>query len=320
MKRKNAGLLILAVSVMAIVSVFGCGGKDSKEEKSSDADFRIPDSLLTAIEGYHLTVDDYHPVNGGIMANKDIALHYPASHIAEFVSTKSFGYAFNAYRTIQARIGRPVSGQLVIIGAKDLAEYTFLTRKDWWYYGVMQGDTLYLEPLNIMLKRYDFVTGRSIAEIGMIQKMTQMALKRISGGRIPIWMREAAASFLADEKPVLQLQANEFRNELVGFNLSIEELENHLKVAEDKALTRVSFFISYMMVENLMKFSSFDDIVSFARILGEGKTLDEAADEIFGMSYGQLLEKIRLKDDFTNYIGELPANMNLKGDKRQHDR
>ena len=296
---------------------FGCGDR-SEEKKESEEDFRVPDSLLASIAGYNLTRDDYHPVNGGVMANRDIELHYPPSQISRYIAVKNFGFMHSAYNLVRTKIGRPSSGTIIIIGAKDMDEYQFLTRKEWWYYGEIQGDTLYFEPFDVMLKRYDVITKRTFAEICAVQKISQMALKNISKDRIPLWMREGAASILADERAILQMQAYEFKKELIGFNPPIDKLEHYLKIAEDKSVTRISFFIAYNMVKNLLESSSFEDLVSFASKLGEGKNLDDASESAFGMNYSELVEKVRLKDDFTNYLGELPEGMMVE-EKDKHD-
>ena len=146
-----------------------------------------------------------------------------------------------------------------------------------------------------------------------------MAFKKLSSDKMPLWMREGAASFLADEGPVLTMQSFEFKNELIGFDPTVEELNEHLGSAMFKAETRVSFYISFTMVSNLMEWSSFEDIVSFAAGLGEGKSLDEASESAFGMPYGGLVEKVRLKGVFTDYLGELPAEyLSDKKEKHHH--
>lgn len=292
------------IFLLAAILVNGCGG-DSKKE-SSKGDFRVPDSLLAPIEGYGITVDEYHPVKGGVIANKDIELHYPPSDIAKYISTNNFGYAYEAFQEVAKHIGRPADGQVVIIGSKDLAEFKYLTRKEWWYYGVNQGDTLYFMPFNVMMKRYDIFTRRSLSQIGLIQKLAQMALDRKSGGKIPVWLREGIASFVANEKSILQMQAIEFEVEMLGFNPSVEDLNGYLDKAEDRAFVRVSYFIAYTMLERLMESFTLREIVSFVGELGEGKSLDQASGEVFGMDYASMTEKIMLEDDFSIYLKEVP--------------
>ncbi|MCK4538839.1 MAG: hypothetical protein KAV42_08600 [Candidatus Krumholzibacteria bacterium] len=297
-------LMVMMIFLLAAGLVNGCGG-DSKKE-SSEEDFRVPDSLLAPMEGYGILVDEYHPVRGGVIANKDIALHYPPSNIAKFISTNNFGYAYEADQEVVKHIGRPADGQVVIIGAKDLAEYKYLTKKDWWHCGVIQGDTLYFMPFNIMMQRYDIFTRRSLAQIGLTQKLAQMALNRKSDGKIPTWLREGIASFVANEKPILQMQAIEFETEMLGFNPEVEELDRHLDMVEDRAFVRVSSYIAYTMFERLMESFTLKEILSFVGKLGEEKSLDQASGEVFGMDYVSMIEKIKLEDDFTVYLKDVP--------------
>ncbi len=298
--KTSSRFLVVSAFLLLALAASGCGGDSGS--KDSDKDFRVPDSLLAPLEGFGITIDEYHPVKGGVIANKDIAVHYPSSGIAEYIATNTFTHAFNGYRAVVKAIGRPAEGQIVVIGAKDMDEYKYLTRKDWWYYGSIQGDTLYFEPFNVMLKRYDPLTKRTLLEIGLTQRFGQMALNTLSGGRLPIWLRESIASFVANEKPVLEVQAIEFKTEMVGFTPSLEEIETYLSEAEDRGSTRVAYYISHLMLENLFASFTLDEIVTFARRLGEGQSLDQASGEVFGMDYSALVEKASLKRDFTSYL------------------
>ena len=284
MKRVYSIITLLLVS---IILLGGCGKGDKGGKKESEKKFKIPDSLLAPIASYNLTVDEYHPVKGGVMANDNIELHYPASNVARFVAVKSFGAARDAFALVTEKIGRPTSGRIVMIGAKDLDDYRFLTRKEWWYYGVIRGDTIYFEPLDIMIKR-------SIAKIGITQKFAQMALIRRSGGKLPIWLREAVASFIAGEEEILKAQAKEF--EYRGFDLDVspDEINQALEEARDRGATRIAFYGAFRMFKNLMEFSSMEDILKFADYLRDGDSLDNASRKAFGMSYSELIDRIRL--------------------------
>ena len=201
----------------------GCGNGEEQGEASDDESFRVPDSLLSPIEGFNLTVDEYHPVDGGVMANADIELRYPGKEIARFIAVKTFGEILEGHKHVTQDIGRPAAGRVVIIGAKDLPEYAVMTRKEGWYYRWIQGDTIYSEPLDILLKRWDPITERTLAEIGLTQRMAQMALDGLSGGRIPVWLKEAAASYVADERPILRMQVNQFKTARDVFAPTLDE-------------------------------------------------------------------------------------------------
>ena len=247
---------------------------------------RVPDSLLTKKEPFDLVLDEYHPVKGGDIANEDILIHYPPTQLYEFMSGKMFGIAFKSYKEIEEKIGRPSDGRVVCIGAKDMDEYKLLTRKDWWYYGTIKGDTIYFEPYHVMLKRFDRVSDQNIAQIGFRQKFAQMALDRKSGGNIPTWLKESMASYYADEGYVLKAQAAQWRDEYYDFRVTAEELNQYM------GLTRVSFYIAYQMFENLMEISSESRILEFVEKLGKGYSLDQASTEVFGFDYDTMISKI----------------------------
>jgi hypothetical protein len=284
-------MVVLAITVILVVGI-GCEKGSDKAEKKSAESFRVPDSLLSPKDRYRLVLDEYHPIKGGVMANKDISLNYPASEISDFISRKVFGIAFDSYKMIEEKVGRPAQGRVVCIGAKDMDEYKFLTRKEWWYYGTIKGDTIYFEPYDIMLKRMDKESKQTIAQMAFIQKFAQMALREKSNGKIPCWLRESTASYFAGEKFVLKAQAAQFREDYIDFKPTVDELNNYLEVAQGMPLTRVSFYIAYQMFDNLRDLSSIDKILNFTEELGKGKSLDEASVGVFGMNYKALIKKI----------------------------
>jgi hypothetical protein len=299
----RSAAIVLFAAVLALSA--GCGGDKKEDSAAGEEGLRVPDSLLSPIETYNLTIDDYHPVDGGLMANADIALYYPPSEISRFVAVKSFREILKGYRKVREEIGRPAEGKVVIIGAKDLDEYAVMTRKEWWYYAWIRGDTIYSEPIDILLKRWDPITGKTLAEIGLTQRMAQMALEGLSGGSIPIWMKEAAASYVADERAVLRMQIHQFDNQLIGFSPSLDELERAILAGDDMALSRTSYFFAYRMLENLLEKVEFSNVTQFARRLGEGASLDEASREEFGMSYMEMVAAVR-PADIMDGAGPLP--------------
>lgn len=281
----------LVTAILVLLFALGCG-KGDKSKKQDEEAFRIPDSLLSDAESYRLTVDDYHVVRGGVMANAQIELQYPASEIARFIAVKNFGYAKDAYDLVSKEIGKPAEGKLVIIGANgpEFDEYRVMTRKEWWYYGVVKGDTIIFEPLDIMMRR-------NIAQVGITQKIAQAALNHRSGGRVPLWIRESVASRVAGENEIIIMQMEEFRR--VGHSLvrSPEAIEIALAEATDREETRIAFHGALRMLENLLATHSMDNVLSFLDRLREGKSLDEASEVAFGIGYDALIDKIRIDRD-----------------------
>ncbi len=284
-------LAALAILVF-VVGGFGCGKEQDEKTAKSEKEFRIPDSLLSPKDRFNLVIDDYHPIKGGVIGNEDIEVHYPPTEIYDFLSRKVFGIAFDSYQEVKELIGPPSGEKVVCVGAKDLDEYKFLQKKEWWYYGIIKGDTIYFEPYQLMLKRRDRMSDQSVAQIAFRQKLAQMALRERSGGKIPLWLREGMASHIAEEDVVVKAGAAQWRDEFSDFRATEAELNNYLEVAEGMALTRVAFFIALQMFENLLEMSSMEKILSFLDELEEGKTLGQASRSVFGMDYPALIDKI----------------------------
>lgn len=279
-------LTVMMIFAAAMVVFSGCS-KEQKGDEAAKEEFRIPDSLLAPFAHIKLVRDDYHAVNGGVMADERIELHYPASSIARFVAISSFDLAQKAYNKVSKEIGKPSDGILVLIGTTDLEEYQFLTRKEWWYYGLVQGDTIYFEPLDIMLKR-------TIADEGITQKIAQAALLRRSNGRMPVWLREALASRVADEGGIIKMQIEEFKLQGLNVDPSPEAVEEYLSEASNRVDTRIAFFAAYRMMENLLGSYEMDDVMRFIDAIAAAGTLDEASRTAFGKDYASILDMIRV--------------------------
>jgi len=277
---------MLIAILCALLAAFGCGKRDKADTESAER-FRVPDSLLAPIEGYRLTVDDYHVVDGGVMANAQIELRYPASEIARYLAVKVFGYAKNSYEKVSKEIGRPAAGKLVLVGAADLDEYLLMTRKEWWNYGFVKGDTIIFEPFDVMIKR-------QIAVQGITNRVAQVAINRRSGGRSPFWLKEALASRIAEEGEILRIQQPEFQYEGRAMNPSPEAIERAIAEGTDRGDSRIAYFSAYRMLENLLQNNSMEQVLSFLDRLGEGATLDEASRKAFGVDYGALIDRIRI--------------------------
>jgi hypothetical protein len=276
--------LTLVAALCALFAVTGCG-KGTKEKKENPE--AVPDSLLAPIEGYHLTVDEYHVVDGGVMANAQIELRYPASEIARYLAIRVFGYAKASYEKVTEEIGRPAAGKLVIIGTKDLDEYLLMTHKEWWYYGYVKGDTIIFEPFDTLIKR-------GIAEKAITNRIAQVAINRRSGGACPWWLKEALATRIADEGEILRIQQPEFQYEGRNMNPTPEAIERAIAEGKDRGDSRIAYFSAYRMLENLLAKYSMKDVLSFLDRLREGKSLDQASTAAFGVGYAALIDRIRI--------------------------
>ena len=221
------------------------------------------------------------------MANAQIELRYPASEVARYVAVKTFGIAKTGYEKVTKEIGRPAEGKLVLIGTADLDEYLLMTRKEWWNYGFIKGDTIIFEPFDIMLKRM-------IAEQGVVNRIAQLAINRRSGGRSPFWLKEALASRVAGELEILKIQQPEFQYEGRNMNPAPEAIERVIAEGTNRGDSRIAYYSAYRMLENCLEDHSMEKVLSFLDRLGEGKSLDEASREAFGVDYGGLIESIRI--------------------------
>jgi hypothetical protein len=207
--------------------------------------------------------------------------------VAQFIAVKAFGIAKAGYEKVSKEIGRPAAGKLVLVGTLDLDEYLLMTRKEWWNYGYIKGDTIIFEPLDIMIKRM-------IAGQGIVNRIAQVAINRRSGGACPFWLKEALASRIAGELEILKIQQPEFQYEGRNMNPSPEAIESAIAEGTNRGDSRIAYYSAYRMLENLLETHSMDNVLSFLDRLGEGASLDQASREAFGVDYAALIEEIRI--------------------------
>jgi hypothetical protein len=274
------------IALMLIAALAGGCGKGAKKQTEAEK-FKLPDSVVAPKAEFTFTVDTYDAVTGGVMGDSQIEMHYPAADYARQIALMTFKQLKKAYQRVDQEIGAPAERTVVVIGAADLDEYKVVTHKEWWYYGLIKGDTLYSEPFDVMLKR-------NIANVGYAQRFAQMALNRRSGGRIPVWMREAVATRVAGEGAIVKMQSEEFRLAKQRIDFSPQEIDRYIAEGTDRYQSRISYFCAYRMLENLLAFSSMDNVYKFVDRLKEGSSLDAASQAAFGMSYTALVDKVRV--------------------------
>jgi hypothetical protein len=284
---KSISRLFLLIFLFLFFSIVaGCGGEGDEGGKVDREEFRIPDSLLSPYEKYHLVRDEFDEKTGGVIASEEIELRYPGTRMGKYLSDYIFDIASVAYKKVKKEIGKPADGRIVLVGTKNMEDYMFRTTKDWWYYGIQRGDTIIFEPFGIMVNRH-------IAKIAITQKIAQMALSRLSNGNIPLWLKESIASEIAGEQLILEQQVGEFRVKNIPVRYSPEEVDVALGEAMDRQKTRIAFWNAYRMLVNVVKSYSMEEVMDFVKILGKVDDLDRASKDVFGISYNELLDRVR---------------------------
>jgi hypothetical protein len=135
---------------------------------------------------------------------------------------------------------------------------------------------------------------RHVAETGIANRIAQVAIDRRSGGRSPFWLKEAVATRIAGEVEILKIQMPELQFAKTNMNPSPEAIETAIAEGKDRSTSRASYYAAYRMLDKLLTMHSMDNVLSFFDRLKEGKTLDEASVEAFGIGYQALIDKIRV--------------------------
>lgn len=290
--------IICTLCVTALVA--GCGGGEEKTvEEDHDpnpwAGTVLEDDLplgfntlkphelaqLQALkEQFNITDDRLWPEKEGVLGNEHFEVWYRAGKRTVSHAMYMFETLTPAREKAIEIFGEVPSDKLVIRLAFDFDEYKWRTQREWWYYAEIDADTITYSPIYILLKR-------NIAHVAIPHEYYQWVIQKRSNYGAPRWMEEGLASELCGEGRLLSDQLREFPQSRTHFE--VEWIEGKLGSEEQRKDTRVAYYHAWRMALRLINVFGVEKMVAMIDLLGTGYTLEDAAEEAYGMSYDALL-------------------------------
>ena len=307
----------IALCVIAAAAGCGDGGKDREatqtrgsevrtEESDTAGDSKVTtdiprrlprvrgeilDSLRVKKTRFHITRDQYWEFEGGVLANEYFEVWYPVGDVTVTHGMYVFEELMPARKRFEEFFGRTPSELVVIHCPPDLEVYERDTGREWWYYAEIKGDTITFAPVWILSKR-------GVSAQAIPHEYYQWAIRKITRGGSPRWLEEGLASYLSGEGDLLLKQVYEFSD--TDVSMTPEEIEGVLQGEEDRRDSRVAYYHSYRMVEQLIKTYGEDRFKQAVMLIGAGNTLDQAFMTAVERDYrGALEDATRYSVDLT---------------------
>jgi hypothetical protein len=304
--RRTAYLVI----VCALVLAAGCGGDKEREDPraggptvdSAHVSMSVPqlprltggqlDSLRAKKKRFNITQDQYWQNEGGVLANQYFEVWYPAGAATVTHGMYVFEELMPARRTFEEFFGQAPGELLVIRLPADLDAYKASTGLEWWRYSEIKGDSLTFAPVYILYKR-------GISYLAVPHEYYQWAVQKITRGGAPRWLEEGIASYLCGEGDLVLNQLREFSES--DLSMTPEKIEEVLQGEEDRRESRIAYYHSFRMVEELIKRYGEEKFKEAVVLIGMGNTLDQAFVKAVQKDYRSVLE------DATQYSVEIPT-------------
>lgn len=245
------------------------------------------DTLRAKKKRFEITRDEYWEDEGGVLANQYFEIWYPAGRTTVTHAMYMFEELMPARKKFEGFFGTAPLDLLVIRGTKDLDDYKKLVNREWWYYADIKGDSVTFSPVFILVKR-------GISAIALPHEYYQWATGKITQNGAPRWMEEGIASYLSGEGDILLDEMYEFAESDVS--MPPERIEEVLQGEEDRRESRIAYFRSYRMIQQLVDKYGEEKVKQMVLLIGRGNALDQACTKALSMDYAALL---RAASDYT---------------------
>lgn len=240
------------------------------------------DSLRVLKDRLAITRDDYWMGFGGVLGTDYLEVWYPQGATTVAHGMYTFLYVADA-RTRMARFfGKVPATMLTVNCTPTLKEYRETTGRDWWQYGLIEDDIIIMQPVHILVQR-------GILHVAARHEYIEWALPKLTGGRAPRWLVQGLTAEIAAEEFVLEAQWKEFGSE--PERMSVKDIERALKASKDRRATRIATYNAFRMVKKMIDDHGEEKMAALVMALGEGNKIGNAAKEVYGASWDDLIEQ-----------------------------
>jgi hypothetical protein len=280
-------VLIVAV----LIAGCGKGGDEPDRQQTAAEEIRrretagpplsdeVMDSLRTLAVRYNVTREEYWEGKGGVLGNEILEVWYPPGKTTVTHGMHTLAEMMKARDKTRRYFGQAPDESLKVVCAMSMASYREKTGREWWVYGKVDNNEIYLQPIEVLYQR-------TLLDIAISRCYFEWAVGRLSGDRAPAWLRHGLASLLSDEDWVLENQLNEFPDERI--NMTLADVESGLHNFVDKKSYRVALYNAFRMTRTLAAGSAREKLLETIRMMGTGADAAAAFEDVYGSTYGDL--------------------------------
>jgi stage II sporulation protein D len=210
----------------------------------NDIDGWQADLLLTASDrALSIAASPRHPVSRAMLSSEHFRVSYPAR-----VAQRDAERILKTFESTRSDLLRRISSagisiadfpSLEIFINDTTGDFVGRTGLPWWAGAATKGHRIELQPIEV-LKR------RGVLETTLRHELVHPLIDEISHGRVPRWLAEGLALYLAGEGPIISRYAPSSK-------MSIEEIEQKLAKPSSVQAMRAAYAAAYREVSELIK-------------------------------------------------------------------
>lgn len=286
----RSGLPVIGAVLLAACIVAGCnsgdgGGKSigmpavtPPQNQAEVRDFTMTelDTLRALKARNHVTRDEYWDDRGGVLANDVVEVWYPPGKLTVSHGMYVLDNAMLCRGQLVALFGAAPEQKLTIVCAQTMEAYTEFTGRLWWNYAHITDDRIIFQPIPIL-------AARGLLNVALPRELYEWSFEQIGGDNTPRWLIEGLASWLTDERRILEDNLGEFPDEPARMTLA--DMEEALDADNDKMRARIGYYNAYKMVKRLGDEFGREAIATMIKAIGDGSDVEAAAQSAFQRSY-----------------------------------
>jgi len=288
--RARRAWMALGIVAALAAAAAGCGDKepDRADVIPTEADRNLnhteADSLRAMMATHGVTRDEYWSEQGGVVASDRFEVWYSQRRVKVLEAMAVLKLMDEERVKAEKVFGRVPQERVVVVCAPSLEVYRSATGRDWWHYSLIKGDTISIQTPMLLFTR-------GLLAVAAQREYDEWAVGKLAAGRAPRWVTEGMASYLSNERPVLEDQRKEYAKD--PLRMEPEEIEKALQKDNDRLPVRKATYNAYLMVNQLVEKHGMPAVASFVVALGEEPDANAAAQRAFGTSYDAVLADAR---------------------------
>ena len=177
---------------------------------------------------------------------------------------------------VSEHLGMDAVPKLSIFGADDIEHWRRVSGRDFWVTHLTDGPSILVQPVSTLFRR-------TLAGHVAYAAVAEALLDTKTHGRIPRWLRDGIASYLADEGFEHLSFMVEFRARDVPVLMTPAEVERHLFPLVDRQQGRIARYNAFLMVWTLSERYGWSKVQGLLDAVAAGEEFEDAVETIYGV-------------------------------------
>ena len=256
----------VALAILGALAAASCGDKQKEADRAKAFDYEKPpesdrglnqtelDSLRSMKITHRVTRDEYWDLKGGVVANDRMEVWYSSRKVYVLQAMAVLKQMDQMADLINKSFGKLPSEKLIVLCAPNLETFRKATGCDWWQYAGLKGDTLSMQtPMTLFT--------RGLLQVASRREYADWALRKLTAGKDPEWLRFGMAAYIAGERDVFRGQRREYTK--LPIRMEVKTVEEKLAHQKDRIETRRAMYNAYLMVNQLVETNGMPAVAAF---------------------------------------------------------